>query len=130
MCIRDRAGLVSIGGAAKGKAIIVLNPAEPPILMRNTVYAMVDQPDEAAIRKSIDEMVKTVSSYVPGYHLRAEPLFDGNKVTVFVEVTGQGDYLPTYAGNLDIMTAAAVKVGEEFAKNLLTQAGEKVPASS
>jgi acetaldehyde dehydrogenase (acetylating) len=124
------AGLVEMGGAKRGKAIIVLNPAEPPILMRNTVYAMVDQPDEAAIRKSIEEMVKTVSSYVPGYHLRAEPLFDGNKVTVFVEVEGAGDYLPTYSGNLDIMTAAAVKVGEEFAKNLLAQAGEKVSASS
>jgi acetaldehyde dehydrogenase (acetylating) len=67
---------------------------------------------------------------VPGYKLRAEPLFDGNKVTVFVEVTGQGDYLPTYAGNLDIMTAAAVKVGEEFAKHLLTKRGEKVAAGA
>jgi len=120
------AGLVEMGGAKRGKAIIVLNPAEPPILMRNTVYAMVDQPDAAAISKSIDEMVQTVSSYVPGYRLRAEPLFDGNKVTVFVEVEGAGDYLPTYSGNLDIMTAAAVKVGEELAKHLLAERGEQV----
>jgi acetaldehyde dehydrogenase (acetylating) len=124
------AGLVEMGGAKRGKAIIVLNPAEPPILMRNTVYAMVDQPDAAAISKSIDEMVQTVSSYVPGYRLRAEPLFDGNKVTVFVEVEGAGDYLPTYSGNLDIMTAAAVKVGEEFAKHLLAQRGEQVSTSA
>jgi acetaldehyde dehydrogenase (acetylating) len=124
------AGLVEMGGAKRGKAIIVLNPAEPPILMRNTVYAMVEQPDAAAISKSIDEMVQTVSSYVPGYRLRAEPLFDGNKVTVFVEVEGAGDYLPTYSGNLDIMTAAAVKVGEEFAKHLLAQRGEQVSTSA
>jgi acetaldehyde dehydrogenase len=124
------AGLVEMGGAKRGKAIIVLNPAEPPILMRNTVYAMVEQPDAAAISKSIDEMVQTVSSYVPGYRLRAEPLFDGNKVTVFVEVEGAGDYLPTYSGNLDIMTAAAVKVGEEFAKHLLAQRGEQVSTNA
>jgi acetaldehyde dehydrogenase (acetylating) len=124
------AGLVEMGGAKRGKAIIVLNPAEPPILMRNTVYAMVDQPDVAAITKSIQEMAETVSSYVPGYRLRAEPLFDGNKVTVFVEVEGAGDYLPTYSGNLDIMTAAAVKVGEEFAKHLLASRGEAVSAGA
>ncbi|HLI27527.1 MAG TPA: acetaldehyde dehydrogenase (acetylating) [Chloroflexota bacterium] len=122
------AGLVEMGGAQKGKAIIVLNPAEPPILMRNTVYAMVDDPDQAAITRSIEEMVQRVQEYVPGYRLRTEPLFDGNKITVFVEVTGAGDYLPTYAGNLDIMTAAAVKVGEEFAKHLLSKRGELVAA--
>jgi len=123
-------GLVKMGGAEKGKAIIVLNPADPPILMRNTVYAMVENPDQEAITKSIEEMVQTVQSYVPGYKLRAEPLFDGNKVTVFVQVTGQGDYLPTYAGNLDIMAAAAVKVGEEFAKHLLSKRGEQVAAGA
>jgi acetaldehyde dehydrogenase len=122
------AGLVEMGGAQKGKAIIVLNPAEPPILMRNTVYAMVDDPDQEAITRSIEEMVRRVQEYVPGYRLRSEPLFDGNKITVFIEVTGAGDYLPTYAGNLDIMTAAAVKVGEEFAKHLLTKRGELAAA--
>jgi acetaldehyde dehydrogenase len=122
------AGLVEMGGAQKGKAIIVLNPAEPPILMRNTVYAMVDDPDQEAITRSIEEMVRRVQEYVPGYRLRTEPLFDGHKITVFVEVTGAGDYLPTYAGNLDIMTAAAVKVGEEFAKHLLTKRGELAAA--
>jgi acetaldehyde dehydrogenase len=114
-------GLEVIGGARKGKAIIILNPAEPPILMRNTVYALVEEGsfDEAAIARSIQEMVKAVQSYVPGYRLRTEPIFDGNQVTVFLEVEGAGDYLPKYSGNLDIMTAAAVKVAEEFAKHRL-----------
>ncbi|OUM86333.1 acetaldehyde dehydrogenase (acetylating) [Parageobacillus thermoglucosidasius] len=112
-------GIERIGGANKGKAIIILNPAEPPILMRNTVYAIVDEKlmDEQAIERSIVNMVKSVQSYVPGYRLRTKPIFDGNKVTVFLEVEGAGDYLPNYAGNLDIMTSAAVKVGEEFAKH-------------
>ena len=112
-----------VGGADKGKAIIILNPAEPPIMMRNTVYALVEEGkmDEQAIRESIAEMEKTVQSYVPGYHLRTEPIFEGNKVTVLIEVQGAGDYLPEYSGNLDIMTSAAVRVAEEFAKNTLKE---------
>lgn len=111
-------GLESIGGARKGKAIIILNPAEPPIIMRNTVFCLVDpdQFDAEAIARSISDTVAQVQSYVPGYHLRTEPLFEGRQVTVFLEVEGAGDFLPTYSGNLDIMTAAAVKVGEEIAK--------------
>jgi len=110
--------LEEVGGAKNGKAIIILNPAEPPIMMRNTVYALVEEGsmDEGKVTASIKEMVRIVQSYVPGYKLRQEPIFDGNKVTVFLEVKGAGDYLPTYAGNLDIMTSAAVKVGEELAK--------------
>ncbi|MBA4493558.1 acetaldehyde dehydrogenase (acetylating) [Paenactinomyces guangxiensis] len=116
-------GIEVIGGAKKGKAIIILNPAEPPILMRNTVHALVEQGsmDEAKVTQSILEMVETVQSYVPGYRLRTEPIFDGNRVTVFLEVEGAGDYLPKYSGNLDIMTAAAVKVAEEFAKYQLAK---------
>ncbi|WP_141334467.1 MULTISPECIES: acetaldehyde dehydrogenase (acetylating) [unclassified Paenibacillus] len=116
-------GIESIGGAKKGKAIIILNPAEPPILMRDTVYALVDpdKMDEEAISRSIEEMVASIQSYVPGYRLRTAPIFDGNKVTVFLEVEGAGDYLPTYSGNLDIMTAAAVKVAEEIARHRLAQ---------
>ena len=112
-----------VGGADKGKAIIILNPAEPPIMMRNTVYALVEEGkmDEQAIRESIAEMEKTVQSYVPGYNLRTEPIFEGNKVTVLIEVQGAGDYLPSYSGNLDIMTSAAVRVAEEFAKNTLKE---------
>ncbi|MDN4075401.1 acetaldehyde dehydrogenase [Bacillus sp. OV194] len=114
-------GIEVIGGAKKGKAIIILNPAEPPILMRDTVYALVEEGsmDKEAIQASIQGMVETVQSYVPGYRLRTEPIIDGNKVTVFLEVEGAGDYLPKYSGNLDIMTAAAVKVAEEFAKHRL-----------
>lgn len=114
-------GIEEVGGAKKGKAIIILNPAEPPILMRDTVYALVEEGtmDEAKITQSIQEMEKAVQSYVPGYRIRTEPIFDGNKVTIFIEVEGAGDYLPKYSGNLDIMTAAGVKVAEEFAKNLL-----------
>lgn len=116
-------GLEVIGGAKKGKAIIILNPAEPPILMRDTVHVIVEEGrmDEGAITRSVQEMVATVRSYVPGYRLRTEPIFDGNRVTVFLEVEGAGDYLPKYSGNLDIMTASAVKVAEEFAKHQLVQ---------
>lgn len=114
-------GIEQVGGAKKGKAIIILNPAEPPIMMRDTVHAIVDPRavDEEAITNSVVQMVERVQSYVPGYKLRTEPIFDGNKVTVFIEVEGAGHYLPKYAGNLDIMTSAAVKVAEEFAKNRL-----------
>lgn len=116
-------GIENIGGAKKGKAIILLNPAEPPILMRDTVYALVGegQMDEEAIRQSVIDMVASIQSYVPGYRLRTEPIFDGNKITVFLEVEGAGDYLPNYSGNLDIMTAAAVKVAEEVARHRLNQ---------
>lgn len=115
-------GIEQIGGAKKGKAIIILNPAEPPILMRNTIYCLVESADEKKITESILEMEKIVQSYVPGYHLRTEPIFDGNKVTIFLEVEGAGDYLPKYSGNLDIMTAAGVKVAEEFARHQLNKA--------
>lgn len=116
-------GIERVGGAKKGKAIIVLNPAEPPIIMRDTVHALVegDMVDEAAITASIREMEKQVQSYVPGYKVRQDPIFDGNKVTVLIEVEGAGDYLPAYAGNLDIMTAASVKVAEEWAKHKISQ---------
>lgn len=112
-------GIEQVAGAKKGKAIIILNPAEPPIIMRDTVYAIVeeDSVNQKLITNSIYEMVKKVQSYVPGYRIRTEPIFDGNKVTVFLEIEGAGHFLPRYAGNLDIMTAAAVKVAEEFAKN-------------
>ncbi|ARK32580.1 acetaldehyde dehydrogenase (acetylating) [Halalkalibacter krulwichiae] len=110
-------GIETVGGANKGKAIIILNPAEPPIMMRDTVHCLVEGPvDEVAISNSIKEMVEVVQGYVPGYRLRQEPIIDENKVTVFLEVEGAGDYLPAYSGNLDIMTAAAVKVAEEWAK--------------
>jgi len=110
-------GLEEIGGAERGKAIIILNPADPPILMRNTVFCQIPpDADQEAIEKSILDMREQVAEYVPGYRLRTEPVFDEGRVAVFVEVEGAGDYLPTYAGNLDIMTAAAVRVGEQLAR--------------
>lgn len=117
-----------VGGAKEGKAIIVLNPAEPPIMMRDTVHAIVEEGtmDQEKITNSILETVKKVQSYVPGYNLRTEPIFDGNKITVFLEIEGAGHYLPKYAGNLDIMTAAAVKVAEDFANNRLNKTAENV----
>jgi acetaldehyde dehydrogenase len=119
--ITTRRGIEEVGGADRGKALIILNPADPPIIMRDTVYCEVKNMDEAAIRESITAMVEKVKEYVPGYRLRQEPMFDGNRVTVFIEVEGAGDYFPAYAGNLDIMTAAAMRVGEDFARLMLKE---------
>jgi len=118
--ITTRQGLEETGGADKGKALIILNPADPPIMMRDTIYCEVKNMDEDKVYQSIKEMEKSVQEYVPGFHLKQEPMFDGNMVTIFVEVKGAGDYFPTYAGNLDIMTAAAKKVGEDFARAIVT----------
>jgi acetaldehyde/propanal dehydrogenase len=109
-----------VGGARKGKALVIVNPAEPPMMMRNTIYCLTDgKPDEAAIIESVKQMIVEVQKYVPGYRLVNGPVFDGNKVAVFMEVKGLGDYLPTYAGNLDIMTAAATRTAEMFAEGIL-----------
>jgi acetaldehyde dehydrogenase len=120
--------LVSIGGADRGKAIIVLNPADPPILMRNTVFcALPDGYDADAVRGSILEMVDEVAAYVPGYRLKSEPVIETDvygtpggvvpaRIVVLLEVEGAGDWFPPYAGNLDIMTASAVRVGEASAR--------------
>ncbi|MCG0275182.1 MAG: acetaldehyde dehydrogenase (acetylating) [Thermosediminibacteraceae bacterium] len=111
--------LCTIGGAKKGKAIIILNPADPPIIMTNTVYVEVENPDEKTIREAVERMVKEVQSYVPGYRLRVPPILEGNKVTTIIEVEGAGDFLPKYAGNLDIITSAAVAVAEKLAARML-----------
>ena len=108
-----------VGGATAGKAIIILNPAEPPLIMRDTIYCAIgNDVDEDAIAASIVAMAADVATYVPGYRLLADPQFDiindERRVAVFVEVEGAGDFLPTYSGNLDIMTAAAVTVGEKI----------------
>lgn len=109
-------GIEVIGGADKGKAIIILNPAEPPIMMRNTVHVLIEDPSkEHEVIQAIHDMVKTVQTYVPGYRLNGEPIINGNQMSIFIEVEGAGDYFPEYSGNLDIMTAAALKVSEEFA---------------
>jgi acetaldehyde/propanal dehydrogenase len=115
-----RAGVEQVGGARRGKAIIVINPAEPPILMRDTIHCLTDEaPDEVAITASVHAMVAEVQRYVPGYRLKNGPVFEGRRVTVWIEVEGLGDYLPRYAGNLDIMTAAALRTGELFAERIL-----------
>lgn len=118
---RTTAGAVErVGGARKGKAIIIINPAEPPMIMRDTVHCLVEgEPDKEAITKSIHDMLAEVKKYVPGYKLVNGPVFDGNRVSVFLEVEGLGDYLPKYAGNLDIMTAAAARTAEMFAEEIL-----------
>lgn len=119
----------TIGGAERGKAIIVLNPAEPPLIMRDTVYTLVDADSSKkdALTAAIEEVVARVSEYVPGYRLVKPPVFEGlaepiripgygafggMKITTFLEVEGAGDWLPPYAGNLDIMTSAALRMGE------------------
>ncbi len=121
-----------VGGARKGKAIIILNPAEPPLIMRDTVHCLTkDTPDQEAITKSVHEMLAEVQKYVPGYRLKNGPVFDGNRVSVFMEVEGLGDYLPKYAGNLDIMTAAGLRTAEMFAEEILngTLVLEKIQAA-
>jgi acetaldehyde dehydrogenase len=111
--------IVQVGGAKKGKAIIILNPAEPPLLMRDTIYAKAENPDQEKITKSVEAMIHIVQQYVPGYRMIVPPIFDEDKVTVMVQVEGAGDYLPKYSGNLDIMTSAARAVAEELAIQLL-----------
>ena len=104
--------LETIGGARAAKAIIILNPADPPIMMRNTIYARIAEPGEDAIGRAVTDAVADVAGYVPGYHLAMAPLIADGVVTLMVEVEGAGDHLPPYAGNLDIMTSAAVRVAE------------------
>ncbi|HEY9054857.1 MAG TPA: acetaldehyde dehydrogenase (acetylating) [Rectinemataceae bacterium] len=108
-----------VGGAEKSKAIIVLNPAEPPILMRNTILCKVKRPDLAAIRASIDAVLADVKTYVPGYRFLVEPILKDDIVTTVIEVEGLGDFLPKHTGNLDIINAAAVAVAERFAQRIL-----------
>jgi len=126
----------SVGGAARGKAIIILNPADPPVIMRDTVLCLTGDVDQDAVRDSVSTMVEEVSRYVPGYHLKQEVQFDrvsaadvrtllpagvgtvSTQISVFLEVEGAAHYLPAYAGNLDIMTSAALRVGEGIAERL------------
>jgi len=144
------AGIEKVGGALRGKAIIILNPAEPPLIMRDTVFALIGESDEQtheAIRASVDEMVTKVQEYVPGYRLKQQVQFTPiapdepvhtllpkgapavtTKVSVFLEVEGMAMYLPAYAGNLEIMTSAAMRVAETIAGRLLSRADAGVTA--
>lgn len=127
---RTTAGAVEkVGGARKGKAIIVINPAEPPLMMRDTVHCLtVDEPKTAEIEASVHSMIAEVQKYVPGYRLVNGPVFDGRRVSIYLEVEGLGDYLPRYAGNLDIMTAAAARTAEMFAEHRLARGPAFQPA--
>lgn len=127
-----------VGGATKGKAIIILNPAEPPLIMRDTVYTLSELVDEEKIVDSVEKMLKSVQSYVPGYRLKQKVQFDrieqairvpgvgermtGLKTSILLEVEGAAHYLPAYAGNLDIMTSAALKTAEQIALNIKSKA--------
>jgi acetaldehyde/propanal dehydrogenase len=115
---RTTAGAVEkIGGARRGKAIIIINPAEPPLIMRDTIHCLTEsEPSRDGIIHSLTTMVNEVQRYVPGYRVKSGPIFDGRRVTVSLEVEGLGDYLPRYAGNLDIMTAAALRTAEMLAE--------------
>jgi acetaldehyde/propanal dehydrogenase len=109
-----------IGGARRGKAIVIINPADPPLIMRNTIHCLTEgAPDRAAISASVEQMLHEVQRYVPGYQLKNGPVFDDKRVTLYLEVEGLGDYLPRYAGNLDIMTSAALRTGELFAEAMV-----------
>lgn len=109
-----------VGGAKKGKAIIILNPAEPPIIMRDTIYTIVDGPfDESEIVEAVRKREEEIQKYVPGFALRQDPVIDGNEIAVYVQVEGAGDYLPVFSGNLDIMTASAIGVAERIAEHML-----------
>ncbi|TSC85052.1 MAG: acetaldehyde dehydrogenase [Parcubacteria group bacterium Gr01-1014_13] len=108
--------LKSFSGVPEAKAILILNPAEPPILMHNTLYALIPEPNIEALTKKINEVAASIQQYVPGYRLAMGPTAEKGKVTVTIEVVGRGDFLPAYAGNLDIITCAAIRVAEEYAR--------------
>ena len=111
-----REALTQFTNTENTKAIIILNPAEPPITMRNTVYALIDNPNMSKIKKAVSRIEKEIQRYVPGYHVIMEPTYENGRVTTTLQVTGKGNYLPTYAGNLDIITCAAMEIAENYAK--------------
>lgn len=110
-----RNALRLFSGFNNTKAVIILNPAEPPIIMRNTIYSLISNPNMPAICQEVDTIVKKIKEYIPGYRIIVGPVFENNRVTITVEVKGTGDFLPEYSGNLDIITAASVKIAEAYA---------------
>ena len=122
-------GIEVVGGAHTGKAIIIINPAEPPLIMRDTIHCLTHaDPDQEAITRSVHDMIAEVRKYVPGYNLKNGPVFDGKRVSIYMEVEGLGDFLPKYAGNLDIMTAAGLRTGEMYAEEII--AGRFIPIAA
>lgn len=122
--VTTRRALEDVGGADKAKVIIVLNPAEPPISMRNTIYTKIKNTDISAIRAAVNDMVDKIKKYVPGYTILLEPIIQNDIVTTMIQVEGLGDYLPVYSGNLDIITSAAVNIAEAYAKKLMGGAAD------
>ena len=116
--VTTRKALVDVAGADSAKVIIILNPAEPPIYMRNTIYTKVKNPDIQAITEAVHEMVNKIKEYVPGYTILLEPILQDDIVTTMIQVEGLGDYLPVYSGNLDIINAAAIHIAENYARKL------------
>ncbi len=117
--VTTRKALEDVGGADKAKVIVVLNPAEPPIFMRNTIYTKVKNKDIDAIKNAVHKMVDKIKKYVPGYTILLEPIIEDDTVTTMIQVEGLGDYLPVYSGNLDIITSAAVNIAEAYARKLM-----------
>lgn len=111
--------IIDIGNVSNAKAIITLSPAEPPVYMHNTIFMLIDKPDIGKIRESVHNMVNNVKKYVPGYDLILEPVLESGRLTMTIQVKGAGDYLPEYAGNLDIITCAAIRVAEKYAIGVL-----------
>lgn len=122
--VTTKKALMQVGGADAAKVIIILNPAEPPIYMRNTIYTRVKNPDIAVITDAVNRMAEKIKTYVPGYKILLAPIVKDNIVTTMVQVQGMGDYLPVYSGNLDIINAAAVSIAEKYAKKLLGGAAD------
>ncbi len=122
--ITTRQALMEFTGIKNAKSMIVLNPAEPPIIMKNTLYATADNPDIEKVKQSVDEMAAIIKGYVPGFQIIVEPtLMNKHTIVVSAQVEGSGDFLPAYAGNLDIITCAAIEMAEHYACNLLENEG-------
>ena len=111
--------LIELGGIRNAKAIIILNPAEPPVKMHNTIYALANDPDMDRVCRAVARVEKEIQAYVPGYKVVLPPIFENGRITVGIEVVGSGDFLPSYAGNLDIITCAAVEIAENYARRKL-----------
>jgi acetaldehyde dehydrogenase len=122
--VTTKEALEKVGGADEGKVIIIVNPAEPPIYMRNTIFTKVKNPDLEVIKDSVNKMVEKIRTYVPGYEIILGPIIQDDTVTTMMQVAGLGDYLPVYSGNLDIINSAAINIAEAYAKKLM--GGEQI----
>ncbi|MFH1728387.1 MAG: acetaldehyde dehydrogenase (acetylating) [Pseudomonadota bacterium] len=113
--------IIKFAGVKRAKAIIILNPAEPPVLMHNTIYALIKNPNLEKIKSEVNLIVKEIQQYIPGYKLKIGPIFENGRITIMIEVIGSGDFLPKYSGNLDVINCAAIKIAEEYAERKILQ---------